>query len=292
MFLSAPFPYYGGKKTVSSLVWDKFGKVQNFVEPFFGSGAVLLNRPDYSLSFTETVNDKDCFLANFWRTTKFSKKELLEELIAPLSEVDLFAKRKWIRQEAQSLEDQLRSDATYHNPKLAADWVWGVSAWIGGDFTSGPPSKKRQSSHGRGVHAKRFRDPKKLEELLTRLEQRLRYVEILCGDWKRLVTPQMTFIRGVTGVFLDPPYVKSTRTVGLYGLDDVQVANEVFDWACENGSNPKLKIAVCGLEGDHNFPSGWECVAWSAPGRSKNSTNERIWFSPSCGHESLSGESK
>ena len=80
MFLQAPFPYYGGKKTVARLIWERFGRVPNYVEPFFGSGAILLNRPLHGSLVSETVNDKDCFLANFWRTVKFSREKLLLHL--------------------------------------------------------------------------------------------------------------------------------------------------------------------------------------------------------------------
>ena len=38
----APFPWFGGKSRVAHIVWDRFGNVPNYVEPFFGSGAVLL----------------------------------------------------------------------------------------------------------------------------------------------------------------------------------------------------------------------------------------------------------
>src|SRR5690348_15182552 len=61
--VKAPFPWFGGKSTVADLVWDRFGNVQNYVEPFFGSGAVLLNRAHPP--GTETVNDLDCMVANF-----------------------------------------------------------------------------------------------------------------------------------------------------------------------------------------------------------------------------------
>ena len=66
MSLKAPFPYFGGKATVTSLVWQRIGTVRNYVEPFFGSGAVLLGRPD-PIDGAETVNDLDGMLANFWR---------------------------------------------------------------------------------------------------------------------------------------------------------------------------------------------------------------------------------
>jgi site-specific DNA-adenine methylase len=41
--LKAPFPWFGGKSRVADIVWDRFGDVANYVEPFFGSGAVLLH---------------------------------------------------------------------------------------------------------------------------------------------------------------------------------------------------------------------------------------------------------
>jgi hypothetical protein len=66
--LKAPFPWFGGKSRVADIVWDRFGDVPNYVEPFFGSGAVLLGRPH--AQGTETVNDLDCMLANFWRALR------------------------------------------------------------------------------------------------------------------------------------------------------------------------------------------------------------------------------
>lgn len=58
MILKSPFPYFGGKRKVAAQVWQRFGKVGNVVEPFFGSGAFLLARP-MDFDCTETVNDLD-----------------------------------------------------------------------------------------------------------------------------------------------------------------------------------------------------------------------------------------
>lgn len=44
--MNAPFPYFGGKSRVADLVWSRFGDVKNYVEPFCGSCAVLLKRPE------------------------------------------------------------------------------------------------------------------------------------------------------------------------------------------------------------------------------------------------------
>ena len=65
--LKAPFPYFGGKRVVAPEVWRRFGDTPNYIEPFFGSGAVLLGRPPFEGNRIETVNDLDGHLANFWR---------------------------------------------------------------------------------------------------------------------------------------------------------------------------------------------------------------------------------
>ena len=44
--IKAPFPWFGGKSRVAPLVWERFGDVRNYVEPFMGSLAVLLGRPE------------------------------------------------------------------------------------------------------------------------------------------------------------------------------------------------------------------------------------------------------
>ena len=65
--LKAPFPYPGGKSRIAPVVWQRFGDPANYIESFFGSGAVLLARPPFDGNRIETVNDLDGHLANFWR---------------------------------------------------------------------------------------------------------------------------------------------------------------------------------------------------------------------------------
>ncbi len=72
--LKAPFPYFGGKRKVTDVIWKVLGDVENYVEPFLGSAAVLLGRPTPPKK--ETVNDKDCFLINFWRAIKHNPDEV------------------------------------------------------------------------------------------------------------------------------------------------------------------------------------------------------------------------
>jgi 16S rRNA G966 N2-methylase RsmD len=123
------------------------------------------------------------------------------------------------------------------------------------------------------------------------LAARLRRVRVCCGDWSRVVTKAVTYGQGLTAVFLDPPYADTAgRDPNLYAVEDLSVAHRVREWAIENGSNPKLRIALCGYEGEHQMPDDWECVPWKASGGyskpgsrgDENRHRERIWFSPHC----------
>lgn len=74
--LKAPFPYFGGKAMIADLVWHYLGDVKQYIEPFFGSGAVLLRRPQTQHQlYYEIVNDKDGNIANVWRAIQYKPDE-------------------------------------------------------------------------------------------------------------------------------------------------------------------------------------------------------------------------
>ena len=294
MTLKAPFPYFGGKSKVAHLVWQYFGDVPNYVEPFFGSGAVLLNRPilpgaDYK---TETVNDADCYLSNFWRALSHDPDGVAQAADWPVNEIDILARHKWL-----IAQDDFRvlmvADPEYYNVKIAGWWVWGLCSWIGGGWCH---TESEQLPHlgdaGRGINRKlpplgnAGRD---LASYFGQLADRLRKVRVACGDWSRVVGDSVTHKHGVTGVFLDPPYPTSGGKT--YAVDSSDVAHDVREWAIVNGDNPLLRIALCGYSGEHAMPDNWHEVAWKATGGygsqsngkgRENSTKERIWFSPHC----------
>lgn len=136
--LKAPFPYFGGKSTVAAEVWDRFGDVDNYVEPFAGSAAVLLRRPDSHRGRIETINDADCFLANFWRATRCAPELVVDHCDWPVSEVDLHARHRWLMLSpaADDFRERMRTDPEYFDPKVAGWWVWGACCWIGSGWCS------------------------------------------------------------------------------------------------------------------------------------------------------------
>lgn len=152
MTLKAPFPYFGGKRKVADAVWSRFGAVANYVEPFFGSGAVLLCRPDEPT--TETVNDADGLLANFWRALQADPEAVAGWADWPVNENDLHARHAWLVERKESLQAKLEGDPDFYDAKVAGWWVWGIACWIGSGWCSGngPWQVREVDGHRQLVH--------------------------------------------------------------------------------------------------------------------------------------------
>lgn len=321
MTLQAPFPWFGGKSRVADLVWERFGNTPNYVEPFFGSGAVLLGRPHAPK--IETVNDLDGYVANAWRAIKNAPDEVAHYADNPVVECDMQARHIWLRGKREELNDRLSADMGYYDAKIAGWWIWGMAVWIGGgwcgDFGRGPwvvkDGKLVKQPRGQGVARKRphLSDAgqgvtRKRPHLggagkgvtrnvailnwMNALSERMERVRVCNGDWSRVTGDSVTVKNGITAVFLDPPYADTAnRNEDIYSVDSLTVAHDVREWAIANGDNPKLRIALCGYDGEHVMPDAWECVPWKAKGgygrkgsvsNEINRHRERIWFSPHC----------
>lgn len=146
--------------------------------------------------------------------------------------------------------------------------------------------------YGRGVHNRSGRQFDGLVAWMLALADRLRFVRICCGDFARVLTPAVTTSHGLTGVVLDPTYDRKMRSSRIYEIEDDTSSPRAREWAIANGDDPLLRIALMGLEGEHEMPESWTCVAWksgggygnqAANGRGReNAGLERIWFSRHC----------
>jgi len=144
--MKAPFPWFGGKAICAPEVWRRFGNLKNYVEPFFGSGAMLLARPppDDDTVKIETINDINAYLCNFWRAIKADPGLVAFYAADPVNEIDLHARgdalfyKGVLVNGAKLMPDEfaerLRSDAEFYNAKVAGWWVWGQSSWIGDNW--------------------------------------------------------------------------------------------------------------------------------------------------------------
>lgn len=306
--LNAPFPWFGGKRKVADVVWSRFGKVKHYLEPFAGSAAVLLRRPTLPEPYgSETINDFDGYLSNFWRALRADPEGVIRHADFPLNELDLHARNSYLIGKRESITEALRADPTFYDSMLAGWWVWGQSGWIGVGWAS-RDSRSLIDMGARGTHCHAeglLVGEETIRQRLIPLAQRLRHVKVTCGDWKRIVgsdsclypSRQKNFAN-ITGVFLDPPYFEGKQQYAAGGTGS-SIAEEVFSWCTEHQEEPFLKIALCGYEGHYDLePHGWECFSWETNGgygrtsggsvkdsdsaAHANANREVIWFSPSC----------
>lgn len=287
------FPYFGGKSRVASVVWAALGDVDHYVEPFAGSLAVLLARPDSHVRKIETINDTDCLVANFWRASQHDPQGVAKWAKQPNFEVDLLARHRWLIGKRASLQELLTGDHDACDVQAAGLWVWGICAWFSAGFSS--ESHASASMHlpilgqiGRGVLSAATRDD--LSSVFSQLCDRLKNVRVACGDWERVVgsTACVTATQRTHGVFLDPPYPDQKRE-SVYACENFDSAR-IEKWCREWES--KTKIVLAGYEGNFSLP-GWSVHRWKASegfarignvkgNGTENAHRECLWISPMC----------
>jgi hypothetical protein len=315
-FATAPFPYFGGKRTVVDEVWQRLGRPRQYIEPFCGSAAMLLGAP--ATASLEVIGDQNLYVANFWRAIKFQPDACYQWQDYPVSHVDLDARHRWLTspERTAALLAALADPEWPGDPQIAGWWCWGQCAWIGSGWCERASKIPHVGNAGRGVqsqiphvgNAAEASSPKSLTSVVASqipfvssggmgvqgmgvqgmgvqawfasLASRLERVRIIHGDWTRCLNHH--YGAEDTAIFFDPPY---RGFESLYHKDASAplVADGVAAWCRENGTD--IRVALCGHVGDYELP-GWSVFEWSRGkltyGGGKTTDSEAIWFSPPC----------
>lgn len=132
-------------------------------------------------------------------------------------------------------------------------------------------------------------------EWFRALQNRLRRVRVVCGDWTRVLGPSVLGKGKTVGgrrpcaVYLDPPYDVNMRAKRIYNHDAAGLAAAVREWAIAHGDDPDLRICLSGYYEEHatHMPASWRVVRWKgargyAGEDNDNREEETHWFSPHC----------
>lgn len=299
--LKAPFPWFGGKSKVAPIVWEMFGDVERYREPFFGSGAVLLGRPRHHKNSNEIINDIDGYVCNFWRSVKCNPGDVERWSDAQLNENEYHARRSYLKQFEHKLPSLLEGDVDFYDSRIAGYWLYSVRLnigkpvnWPGPWVSENGMFLKRDGRNGieRPIPSISRYTGRGFDLDLFSLKRRLDNVAVCCGDWKRICKTKSTILGvGATGIFLDPPYGPvADRDGRIYSNDSFLISESVYKWCIEWGKVDNVRIALCGYEGEYDLP-GWDKYSWKATGGygnqahgrgRENAHRERIWFSPAC----------
>jgi hypothetical protein len=269
--MKPPFPYFGCKQRVAAEVWRRLGDPAYYFEPFAGVLGVLLERPRPGRY--EYVGDTCCLLTNFFRAARYGEPRQLARLADwPTSQLDLQARTRWLQGQRQRLHRDLTADPLWYDPQCAAWYAWVQSVRI----------SKNGATIVLGRNGGVRRQGQDLAEYFSVLADRLSNVVFHYGDWTRIANlAERNARRANCAILLDPPYDYGTgRQKKLYDHDSPGVSAYACRWALARAkTHPRLRIALCGYEGEHQMPADWEELPWwSRIGRGR----ERIWFSPNC----------
>ena len=301
--LKAPFPWFGGKRDVLDLVWERLGRPSQYIEPFCGSAAMLLGA--HAPASLEVIGDLNGFVANFWRCVRYQPEAVAHWADYPVSHIDQCARHTWLMQQRDALQDGLMDCHWPGDAKIAGWWLWGQCSWIGSGWCEWLGQIPHVGNAGRGVQAlgqiphvgNAGRGVQALGKIphvsdagmltssgetalvwLRKLAARLERVRIIHGAWDRCLNAH--YGGADTAIFFDPPYKAYER---LYGTDSASVAEGVEQWCREHASDHR--IALCGHVGDYELP-GWTMMQWARKRLTyagiSTKDKEAIWFSPMC----------
>lgn len=219
----APFPWFGGKSKAAPLVWSLLGDVDHYVEPFFGSGAVLLNRPHpcNRAYYSETVNDLDGFVVNAWRAIQWHPEETAAAASWPVTEADKTARQAYLlRWRDEKVLDLLAGSPEWCDPRMAGWWLWSVCCQIGafngdGAWIADPvsgrlikqpraprePGVVRSLPHlgddGRGVNRPQMREPGVLSDDPANEFHQMTMPELI--RWFQWLSARLRHVRIING---------------------------------------------------------------------------------------------
>lgn len=196
-------PWFGGKRTMAPRIVKELGPHDQYFEPFCGSAAVLLTKPQCK---DETVNDLHGDLINLARVIQ-------DPCQCPL----LFARLHRTLFSEGLLDDArklLRSGANFEldgsNDLERAYWYF-VSSWMSRSGLAGQKRVNFQAAvrwtQGGGSPTIRFNSA---VDSVPAWHERLKNVVILCRDSFEII-PRFDD-SSTTAIYVDPPYPRGTRS--------------------------------------------------------------------------------
>jgi len=318
--MNAPFPYFGGKRSVATDVWQRLGAPAQYIEPFCGSAAMLLAAP--IPASLEVVCDASGFIANFWRATKHQAASVAEWADYPVSHIDLGARHVWLMAQRERIGEALQDADWPGDSKVAGWWLWGQCCWIGSGWCEweGAARRRRGEGHpgrGEGIDATSAgmgiqavgkvphasdagRGIQAVGKVPHATSAGMGYDRLLTSSgrtawrWLHKIADRLERVRVVHGDWtrcLNNHFGGADTALfldppyrsyeRLYG-NASPVADQVEAWA---RANAHLRIALCGHVGDYDLP-GWDAVEWSRGrltyGGSQTTDQECVWYSPAC----------
>ena len=188
--------YPGSKLRISDWIIRKFPKHHSYLEPFFGSGAVLFNKAPSAI---ETVNDLDNDVTNLFEVIRDASVELQRAVFIPRMPAEY---------------DNALNNADGEKIEKARKFL--VRCWQGYGFRANAYKVGWKNDVQGRESAYAVRNWNRLPGVLDTVVDRLKMVQIENLEAKELIR---RFNYPNVFIYADPPYMNSTRNGRCYRFE-------------------------------------------------------------------------
>lgn len=260
--------YPGSKWNIASQIVDLIPKHHSYVEPFFGSGAVLFKKVPSDI---ETINDLDSDVTNLFRCIQKDSERL-----ARLVMTTPFSREEYDSQ--FEIPDGTRCNDSFLR---AAGFL--VRCWQGHGFrTNGYKVGWKNDVVGR-EKAYALWNWYRLPEWIIDIAERLRMVQI---ENRPALEVIKRFNYENVFMYLDPPYVLGTRNGKQYKHEMTDKEHEELLVAAVDS---KAQIMISGYESDlyNDYLKGWNKCTFNSCAEHGKTREEVIWMNYQIGQMNI-----
>lgn len=250
--------YPGSKWNIAGRLVGYIPRHHSYVEPYFGSGAVLFKKPQSDI---ETINDLDSDVTNLFRCIREDAGKLARLVLATP-----FSREEYERQFSPCPS----GDGDPYRKALG----FLVKCWQGHGFrTDGWKVGWKNDVAGR-EKAYGLWDWYRLPVKITMVAERLRMVQV---ENRPAIEVIKRFDREGVFMYLDPPYLLNTRCRKIYkhemtDADHVELLEAVV------GSRAKVMVSGYRSEMYDRYLAGWEKVTFKSCAEHGKARTEVVWM--------------
>lgn len=252
--------YPGSKWNIAGQLVNLIPEHHSYVEPFFGSGAVLFSKP---VSDIETVNDLDSEVTNLFRCIQKDAEHL-----ARLVMTTPFSREEYDNQfDVPACEGGMEKDAY----ERAAGFL--VRCWQGHGFrTNGYKVGWKNDVVGR-ERSYALKNWYRLPDWCIEIAERLRKVQI---ENRPALEVIKRFDHDGVFMYIDPPYLLATRTGKQYKHEMTDAEHEEL---LKELLQSKAKIMISGYESDmyNDYLKDWNKRTFSSCAEHGKPRKEVVW---------------
>lgn len=246
--------YPGSKWNLADRIVELLPEHKTYLEPYFGSGAVLFTKQPSAI---ETVNDLNDDVVNLFQTIQQEPKALTEKIFLTPYSRRIYDNAWGVRPENEidkALNFIIRSVMSHGFRNVEK------SGW-----------KMDINGRERAYAVKHWND---LPELVQEMTLRLKQVQIECRPAVELIEK---YSREDVCMYVDPPYVLSTRTRKQY---TVEMEDHDHEELLDILNKSKAKILLSGYDSElyNKRLRNWERMEFAATAEKGLPRTEILWM--------------